>query len=123
MTHRKRPPDEKHTVSIFGNPLLIKWVGQIATPITPDWKALEALKTLQHDDISLEYRVKPYWEPDPYFGGETGGEIIDIFYPTGVIRLDFSEIAWTSPQLCLQHWSCPEAFNQWKQSISDFKKK
>ena len=36
MTHRKRPPDEKHTVSIFGNPLLIKWVGQIATPITPD---------------------------------------------------------------------------------------
>mgnify|MGYP000020533495 CR=1 FL=1 len=118
-----KAPDSTRTFVIFGNLRLIEWITLIDAPLKPNWESLKTQKTIMHEKVTLHYSVKPYCPPDPYNGGETGGEIIDLIYPTGKIQLDFSEIAWTSPELCLKHWSCPDLFTQWQQSISTFLEK
>lgn len=115
-----KAPNNTRTFVIFGNPRLIEWVTLIDAPLKADWKALKTRKTLEHKNVTLNYHVKDYYPPDPYFGGETGGEVIDLIYPMGKIQLDFAEIAWTSPELHLKHWSCPDIFAQWQQSILNF---
>ena len=115
-----KQPDAVQNFVIFGNPRLIEWITQLETPLKPDWKMLKALKTMNHANVTLHYRVKPYFEANPYFGGETNGEVIELIYSAGKIQLDFSAMAWTSPELCLKHWSCAPEFSQWQNSISSF---
>ena len=113
-------PTGARTFGIQGNPRLIEWISLIDTPLKPNWEELKELKTIEHENVTLNYHIKHYCPPDLYVGGETGGEIIDLIYPTGKIRLDFSHIAWTEPELRLLHWSCPDIFAQWQQPISTF---
>jgi len=114
-------PDYQAHWHIFGSPSFLELVKTVSKQIfaaTPDWTRLQADGRLKHENINLRYARDPGQDPDPYFGGEIGGECLEIESPDSRLKLIRTEIAWTSPELSLLGWGSDPLFLSWQAAIS-----